>query len=79
MTEVYSPEDVKAILELIQENPNGFMRLARKHCKNVKPWEYKRSMKAWGINYTEEVDARRSGDRAPRRRKNYRNTTVSPS
>ena len=74
--EIYSPEEVRSILELVATNPRGFLRLAKKHCKTVTPEQVKRSMIAWGLDpndgYQENPDSRLT-----RNRKNISNSELS--
>ena len=77
MTEVYTPDEVQMVVDLARANPAGFLRLAQRHCTTVTADEVKRSMHAWGIDHTEEGNARNSGDRSTRRRQNNRYNAVS--
>lgn len=50
MTVKYEPEDVRAIVKLVSQDPRGFLRLVDKHCKKVSKREVVASMRAHGID-----------------------------
>jgi hypothetical protein len=73
MTTVYTREEVEIVLDLVRDNPQGFLRLAKKHCSPELYFDTKKSMRAWGIPFIEESHGHSSGNRPSRGRKNYSN------
>ena len=67
VNEVYSPEEVEIVLDMIRDNPNSFLRMAKKYAPGTVD-NAKRSMRAWGIPYTEKVNEEGSSNRTSRSR-----------
>ena len=65
--EIYSPEEVEAIVELVKSNPKGFLNLARKHVTSMPIESVERSMRAWGIPVASKHDESTSNRPARRR------------
>lgn len=76
MIEVYSPEEVQAVLDIVNQNPNSFIKLSKKYCKNVSVKEVARSLEAWGMKIDKNLDDS-SDNWTSGRRKNHNDTTVS--
>jgi len=68
INEKYSPEEVAAVVELVSDNPQGFIDLVDRFCEETTVHDVKRSLKAWGISYDQT-----SGNRSSRRGQKYRN------
>lgn len=67
----FDSDDIDAILDMARENPQGFLYLTKKYCKNVTVDQVEASMNAWGIN-PNEGQAPSTGNRSSRKRQNYR-------
>lgn len=68
----YTDEDIQHILDIVSNNPQGFLSLVNNLCKKVTVYEVERSMIAWGIDPTRGF-APSTSDRTARGRKNHRN------
>jgi hypothetical protein len=64
--EVWSPEEVQAIVDLVKSNPRGFLKLAAKH-SNMPIDQVEKSMRAWGIRVPNKNDQTTSNRSARRR------------
>lgn len=69
MTVVHTRQEVETVLDMVRDNPEGFLRLTAKYCPPGRVEQVKRSIKAWGIQ-SREGNESSSGNRSTRRRQN---------